>query len=188
MLHVTIPANEKPIELWDEVNEEFINIPAGKEVDLRLEHSLVSLSKWEEKWCKSFFSVEEKTDEEIIDYIRCMTLNKNLEPERYYLLSDKDINKIKDYILAPMTATTFADDKKEGHKRIITSELIYCWMIAMHIPVEFEKWHLNRLITLIRVCEAESRPTNTKKKSQQELADEYARINKIRREKLNSKG
>lgn len=104
MLEITIPATE----LWDEINEEFITT---KEQTLRLEHSLVSLSKWESKWCKPFLSKTNKTDEEMLDYVRCMTLTQNVPDEVYRCLTDDNIRKIYEYIDAPMTATWFNDDK-----------------------------------------------------------------------------
>lgn len=186
MLRIIVPANEKTKEYWDEAKEEFVYIPSGKEEVLRLEHSLVSLSKWEAKWCKPFFANEEKTDEEVIDYIRCMTLNKDVKPEVYQRLTNDNIIEIKDYILAPMTATTFSETNTGSSKEMITSELIYYWMVSLKIPVEFEKWHLNRLLTLIRVCEVKNRPP--KKKSKQAMANEYAALNAARRKKFNSRG
>ena len=179
MLEITIPANE----CWDERTQTFVII---KEQTLRLEHSLVSLSKWESKWCKSFFSREDKTYEETIDYIRCMTLNTYVEPDVYNYLTDENIKQIGDYISAPMTATTFSDNKKGGSREQITSELIYYWMVSFNIPFECQKWHLNRLITLIRVCEIKNQPP--KKRSRREIASSYAALNEARKKQLNTKG
>lgn len=171
-------------EQYDEETERFID-PVT--VELQMEHSLVSISDWESKWHKSFLSTRELTDEETLDYIRFMTLTPNVPPDIYGYLSDENINAIKDYIANPMTATTFSDDKKQkGRQRIITSELIYCWMITAGIPVEFENWHLNRLITLLRVCAAENQ--QPKKRSARDIAQEHAMLNAQRRAKLNSKG
>lgn len=145
MLRIVVPA----AEFWDEAKEEFIY---KAEQALQLEHSLVSLSKWESKWCKPFLSKDEKTTAETIDYIRCMTLTQNVKPDVYERLSPENIQQVNQYIQAPMTATWFSDTS--GGKRNseqITSELIYYWMIALNIPFECQKWHLNRLLTLIRV-------------------------------------
>ena len=120
MLQITVPRID---DLWDENLQEFVRI---KEQTLQLEHSLVSISKWESKWCKSFFSKEPKTNDEVIDYIRCMTLTKNVPPETFLFIGEDNIKKIEDYISAPMTATTFYDDKNHGKSReTTTSELIY---------------------------------------------------------------
>ena len=179
MLEITIPANE----CWDERTQTFVII---KEQTLRLEHSLVSLSKWESKWCKSFFAREDKTYEETIDYIRCMTLNTYVEPDVYNYLTDENIKQIGDYISAPMTATTFSDNKKGGSRERITSELIYYWMISLGIPFECQKWHLNRLITLIRVCSIKNSPG--KKMTKMDIAARNKALNEARRKKYNTKG
>ena len=181
MLEITIPATE----LWDERNEEFITT---KEQTLRLEHSLVSLSKWESKWCKPFLSKANKTDEEMLDYVRCMTLTQNVPDEVYRCLTDDNIRKIYEYIDAPMTATWFNDDKtKKGTSREqTTSELIYYSMIALNIPFECQKWHLNRLLTLIRVCNIKNQPP--KKMSKRDIMSRNAALNAARRNQLHTKG
>lgn len=172
-------------EQYDEAKEEFI--PA-KEKILRLEHSLVSISKWESKWCKAFFSKSDMTEEETIDYIKCMTLTQNVDPEVYDHISLANVEEIKRYIEAPMTATYInkAAEKKGPNGDTITSELIYYWMIALNIPVEFEKWHISRLITLIHVCNIKNQPKQ--KMSRKELANRNRALNAARRQKLNSKG
>ena len=183
MLQITIPA----VEEWDEVNQEFIY---SKEQKLQLEHSLVSLSKWESKWCKPFLSKDIKTEEETIDYIRCMTLTRNVDDNVYTYMTPQNINKVNEYIDAPMTATWFSDDKKKknakSNSKPVTAELIYYWMIALNIPFECQKWHLNRLLTLIRVCNEENKPP--KKMSTKEIMDRNAALNAARRQKLHSKG
>ena len=180
MLTIKIPASE----LWDERKEEFIHT---KEQTLQLEHSLVSLSKWESKWCKPFLSSTELTNEETMDYIRCMTITQNVKPEAYNFLTKENIDEIKKYIEAPMTATFFSEDKHSGrNRRIITSELIYYWMIALNIPSEYQKWHLNRLLTLIRVCNEENKPP--KKRSRRDMMSRNAALNAARRKQLNTKG
>lgn len=182
MLQVTIPS----IELYDERNNEFILLD---EQVLTLEHSLASLSKWESKWCKPFLSKDKMTEEESIDYIRCMTLTPNVPDEVYNAIPNSVIEAVSEYIAKPMTATWFSEDSKKNKKnnnRQITAELIYCWMIALNIPPEYETWHLNKLFTLIRVCDEENKPA--KKKSMRSTLSEYAALNKARRQKFNSKG
>ena len=184
MLSITIPASEE--ELWDEKTEMFVQVKCSNEQVLCLEHSLISLSNWESKWCKPFLS-SDKSDEEIMDYIKCMTLTKNVDPGIYDRLTSEHIMKIMEYINAPMTATTFRDDKhKKPNREIVTSELIYYWMISLNIPMECQKWHINRLITLIRVCEIKSTPT--KKMSRNEVMNRNAALNAARRQQLNTKG
>lgn len=180
MLQITISSNE----FWDERTQEFIK---PKERTLQLEHSLVSLSKWESKWCKPFLTKEEKTYEETIDYIKCMTLTQNVSPDTYLYLSSKNIKEINEYIDAPMTATTFRGTPGGWMSREqITAELIYYWMIALNIPFECQKWHLNRLLTLIRVCDIKNAPP--KKRSAKELREQYAAINAENRKRFNTKG
>ena len=180
MLEITIPARE----LFDERTRMFINT---KEQTLKLEHSLVSLSKWESKWCKPFLSSENKTEEEILDYIKFMTVTQSVNPEVYSRLTAENFKEIDRYINAPMTATTFSEDKNgKRNREIVTAELIYYWMIALTIPFECQKWHLNRLLTLIRVCNIKNQPP--KKKGRRETASSYAALNAARRKQYNSKG
>lgn len=180
MLQITIPA----VEQWDEVNQEFVNL---KEQTLQLEHSLVSISKWESKWNKAFLSSKEKSVEETIDYVRCMTLTKNVKPEIYNFLTADNLSEINRYIDAPMTATYFMEDEsKSGGRETITSELIYYWMIALNIPFECQKWHLNRLLTLVKVCNIKNTPP--KRKSKQDIMRRNAKLNAERRKKMHSKG
>ena len=148
----------------------------------------MSLSKWESKWCKAFLGKEEKNIEEIIDYIKCMTLTQNVNPNVYNLLTDKNIEDINAYIEAPMTAYKWYSDESGGkiNKEQITAELIYYWMITLNIPFECQKWHLNRLLTLIRVINLKNSPP--KKLSRSEIIARNQRLNKQRRAKLNSKG
>lgn len=186
MLQITVSAS-KEVEIWDEINEIFISKPAMKEQTIQLEHSLVSLSKWESKWHKPFFSKQEKTDEETLDYIKCMTITQNVKPEVYENLTHEHMEQIRKYIDDPMTATTFGTDKtgKKSNEQI-TSELIYYWMISLQIPVEFQKWHINRLLTLIRVCNVKNQPP--KKMSKRDVMSRNAALNAARRQELNSKG
>lgn len=180
MLQITIPG----IELWDESREIFTQT---KEQTLQLEHSLVSLSKWESKWCKAFLSKQEKTYEETIDYIKCMTITQNVDPNVYNNLPKSIIDKITEYIEAPMTATYFSKEQSSGNNREqVTSELIYYWMIALNIPFECQKWHLNRLLTLIRVCNIKNQPP--KKMSKRAIMSRNAALNAARRKQLNTRG
>lgn len=180
MLWITLPASE----FWDEQKQEFVYL---KEKTLQLEHSLVSLSKWESKWCKPFLSQKEMTFEETLDYIKCMTITQNVRPEIYDRLTAKHIKEISEYINAPMTATTFTEDKTgKANREVVTAEIIYHWMIALQIPSEYQKWHLNRLLTLIRVCNLKNSPP--KKMSKNEIMNRNAALNAARRKRLNSKG
>ena len=180
MLRITVPEGEA----FDEKNACFISI---KETSLQLEHSLISLSKWESKWCKAFLSNKEKSYEETMDYIKCMTLTPNVDPNVYLFLTEKNIKEINDYIYAPMTATTVRDNKTgKINNETVTSELIYYWMIALNIPFECQKWHLNRLITLIKVCNVKNAPP--KKMSKREIMSRNAALNEARRKQLNTKG
>jgi hypothetical protein len=180
MLRIEIPIGT---EGWDEQKQEFVE---PKVQVLTLEHSLVSLSKWESKWCKPFLSKQEKTLEETIDYIKCMTLTHNVDSEIYNYLTKENVKQINDYIEAPMTATTFSKDTStKNNREIVTAELIYYWMIALNIPFECQKWHINRLLTLIRVCNVKNNPS---KKSKRDTIKDYAALNAARKKKLNTKG
>lgn len=181
MLRITIPA----AELFDESTESFIY---KKEQTLVLEHSLVSLSKWESKWNKAFLTKEDKTTEEVIDYVRCMTVTQNVDPEVYFRLSSQNVDDINAYIDAPMTATVINRQNRKGgfNREKVTSELIYYWMIALNIPFECQKWHLNRLLTLIEVCEIKSKPP--KKMSKREIAARNSALNEARKQKLKTHG
>lgn len=156
---------------------------------LQLEHSLVSISKWESKWKKPFLIKNEKSEDELYDYIKLMTITQNVPDIAFQMLgrSEENINAIQDYIGDPMTATTFADDNKSSvNREIITSELVYYWMIANQIPMECQKWHINRLLTLIRVCGIKNSPP--KKMSRAEVYRRNTSVNAARRAKINSKG
>ena len=180
MLKITIPKGE----LFNEETQEIITY---KEQTIQLEHSLVSLSKWESKWHKPFLGKDEKTFEETIDYVRCMTITQNVDPNAYSFLSNENIEEINNYIVDPMTATTFFEEKTGGGKKeIITSEVFYYYMIALNIPFECQKWHLNRLLTLIKVCNIKSQKPEKMSKSQ--LMSRNAALNAARRKKLNTRG
>ena len=157
----------------------------GKTIEL--EHSLVSLSKWESKWCKPFLGKDKKSKEEQRDYISCMLITKNVDPDFHLYLSDQEVATINAYIDHKMTATTFSElHTPRASNQVVTSELIYYWMISLNIPFECQKWHLNRLLTLIRVCSIkgagpEKMPKNTV------LARNRA-LNAARKQQLNTRG
>lgn len=183
MLQITIPDREG----FDEINEEFVTISGAT---LQLEHSLLSLSKWESKHKKPFLGQNRSlTREESLDYIRCMTITKNVDPTVYYLIDDKIMDQISEYLEDSMTATWFSEEenkKSKPNRETITSELIYYWMVAHQIPFECEKWHLNRLLTLIQVCNIKNQPQ--KKMTKSEIMARNAKLNAERRAKLKSKG
>ena len=182
MLRIKIARREQ----FNEETNEFFYYP-DKDIELQLEHSLLSISKWESKWHKPFLSNKESmTNEELLDYIRCMSLSSLSDPNVLQCLTTEDIEKIASYIGDPMTDTTFRESEKKRSLEIITSEIIYYWMVSYQIPFECQKWHLNRLITLIRVCSEKNQP-----KKKMKTGDIIARnraLNKARRAQLNSKG
>lgn len=173
----------KPREEWNETAQEFVYT---RGYTLQLEHSLVSISKWEAKWCKPFLSKDEKTYEETIDYIRCMTITQNVDPKVYNLLTVENVSDVNKYIENPMTATTVRETNGPKSREVITSELIYFWMISYQIPFECQKWHLNRLLTLIRVCSIKNTPA--KKQSKRDILSRNSALNAARRQQMNSKG
>ena len=181
MLYITTPSSED----WDELNQEFTYV---KSQTLQLEHSLVSISKWEAKWLKPFLIKEPKTPEETLDYIKCMTLTQNVNPKTYDRLSYQNVTDINNYVESAMTATTINDhqNNKKGNAEQITSELIYYWMITLNIPFECQKWHLNRLLTLIRVCNFKNKAPE--KRSKRDIMSRNAALNASRRRQLNTKG
>lgn len=181
MLRITVPARE----YYDEEKEEFFTI---KEQTLVMEHSLISLSKWEAKWKKPYISKDKKTAQETLDYLKCMTVGPVPDDIVYRSLTKENIQEITDYINDPMTATTITEMKRPGARReIITSEIIYYWMIAQNIPTEYEKWHLNRLLTLIKVCSIKNNP-DKKKMSRAEIARQNQALNAARRAKYKTRG
>lgn len=179
MLQLEVPARE----FYDEVNGLFINF---KQESLQLEHSLVSLSKWESTWCKPFLGNDKKTDEETADYIRCMTITQHVNPIIYNSLPDEVIEQVEKYINRPMTATWFSNNSVQKSSEIITSEVIYYWMIALGIPIECQKWHLNRLLTLIRVCNIKNQAP--KKQNKKDMLNSRNQLNKMRREQMHTSG
>lgn len=178
----------QPMELYNEELGEFISTRGQT---LQLEHSLISLSKWESRWKKPFMQQDMNgiTNEEVLDYIRCMTISPNVDPMIYYSIgSNKQlVEQIKQYIQDPHTATTIKQKQGRGRSReIITAELIYYWMIDLGIPFECQKWHLGRLLTLIEVCSIKNTPD--KKMSKAETFAQNRNLNALRRAKMGSRG
>lgn len=173
-------------ELFDETKNQFFYYP-DKDIELCLEHSLLSVSKWESKWHTPFLSNRDQlSEEQLLDYIRCMSLNPIDDLELLKYLSVEEFKTITDYIGDPMTATTFSNSDKKASREIITSEIIYYWMVSFQIPFECQKWHLNRLITLIRVCSEKNAPK--KKMSPDKVMARNKALNKARRQQLHTKG
>lgn len=180
MLKIVVPA-------WEDFNDFTGEFSQGDETTLTLEHSLISLSKWESKHHKAYLGNEQKTNEEVIDYIRCMTLTKNVNDRVFYHLSEENIKEIMDYLADPMTATTFSNTRKSsGKSEILTAELIYYYMIAYGIPFSCEKWHLNRLTTLIHVAAIKNSPS--KKMGRKQIMSQNQQLNAARRAKHHSQG
>jgi hypothetical protein len=180
MLKIIVPG----VDMFDEQSQEFVS---KDDITLELEHSLVSLSKWEQIYGKPFLGKGEKTSEEVLGYIKAMTLTPNISDEVFLKLSESNITAINNYIEAKMTATWFNEAPGAPSTRdVITSELIYYWMITFQIPFECEKWHLNRLFTLIRVCNIKQ--AKPKKMSRSEIAARNRELNAQRRTQLGTKG
>ena len=171
-------------EFFDNGSGRFIQV---KEQTLKLEHSLVSLSKWEARWHKAFLTREPKTTEESVDYIRCMTITQNVNPDVYAAITPEILKEVSAYIDASMTATTFPSDRKgRGSREIITAEIIYYWMICENIPFECQKWHLNRLLTLINVCNAKSQKPQKIPRAEQIAYNK--RLNAANKRRWNTRG
>ncbi len=183
MLLLDIPNGE----LWDEAQQRFIYT---NEQTLRLEHSLVSISKWESIYNKPFVKNKEMTFEETISYIQCMTLNQHVSANVYKSITKEHIKQVNHYIDSPSTATKFSKhaltSSSPTSNEEITAELLYYQMIALNIPMECQKWHLNRLLTLIKLCNLKNQPQE--KRRAKDIMSENARINAERRKRYNSKG
>jgi hypothetical protein len=180
MLTIVVPG----VEMFDEESQEFVTVG---DVTLNLEHSLVSLSKWEQIYEKPFLGKDEKTTEEVLGYVKAMTLTTDAPEDVFNKLSKENLDAINEYIEAKMTATWFSDAPGAPPARdVITSELIYYWMITFQIPFECENWHLNRLFTLIRVCNVKQ--AKPKKMSRAEVAARNRELNAKRRAQLGTKG
>jgi hypothetical protein len=170
-------------ELFDEERDEFIKLES---VELKLEHSLVSLSKWESIHEKPFLDKKDKTDAEVLSYIRCMIIAPEVSENITDRFSPEDFSQIDSYINAKMTATWFTDKGAPPSREVITSELIYYWLVSFNIPFECELWHLNRLLTLIRVCNVKNQPS--KKMNKADLAKRNRALNAQRKAQFNTRG
>lgn len=178
MLEITIPKTE----FFDEATSTFVSI---KGYTLKLEHSLLSVSKWESKWKKPFLTSEKKSSKEALDYVKCMTLTQGIPDEAYAAIPESEFERIAAYINDPMTATTFSEASPPS-RQILTSELIYYNMTAANVPFECQKWHLNRLLTLLRICGIKSQ--SPKKMSYSQIRSQNAALNAARRAKSGSSG
>lgn len=181
MIEIRIP----PAELWDKDKREFFTIK--KEVKIALEHSLVSISKWEAKWHKPFLVAKpEKTLEETISYIECMSLTKNIDPRVFYAIPASEIERVQKYINDPQTARKPPEHTQERRKETIYSETVYYWMIEYNIPSEYRKWNLNRLLSLIDYIGRKKAPA--KKMSASQKYKHYAQLNEARKKAWGTKG
>ena len=178
MLEIIVPGKQ----FYDEDKNE---CTYSKSTKLALEHSLISLSKWESKWKKPFLS-SDKTIPETVDYIRCMTLTQNVLPEVYTSLSEENIEDVIKYIEDPMTATKINHNGKKIKGEVVTAELVYYWMVTLNIPFECQKWHLNKLLTLIELCSIKNQPQ--KKMSRNEILRQNRELNAARRAKYKTRG
>lgn len=180
MLTITVPG----AEFFDERTGEFVQ---SKTTKLSLEHSLLSVSEWESKWRKPFLGSTDKTLEECVDYVRCMTLDEDVDPLVYKSITRGNFEQINAYIEAPMTATTIRDmPGRKNSREIVTNEMIYYWMTALNIPFSCEKWHLNRLLMLIRVSNIKNSPQ--KKMSKKDIYNQNRALNAERKKRLGSQG
>lgn len=182
MLTITVPEQE----LFDEATNEFVVVSA---ITLELEHSLVSLSKWESEFETPFMEDTPRTTEQTLGYIRAMTLAPDVPESTYYRLDNSHIEQISAYIDRKMTATWFtnhAPKRASGSGEKVTAELIYYWMIALDIPVAFETWHLKRLLTLIQVCNLKNQPA--KKMPRKEAMTQQASLNAARKAQMGTTG
>ena len=164
-----------------------------KDRTIQLEHSLISLQKWESRWHKPFLSTKEKTIEETIDYIRCMCVTSNVPDDAFYCIPEAEMNRITAYIDDPMTATWFRESPQTQSapgkkKEIVTAEIIYYWMISYNIPSEYRKWNLNQLLTLIRVLNIKNDTSPKKKRSRNAILNDYKSINEANKKKFGTDG
>ena len=171
-------------EYYNEETETFETVGS---VELELEHSLISLSKWESKFKRPFLSPEPKTSDEVLYYIESMIISPIHPSNTFELLTQKTIDKINEYIESSESATTFGSmPERKGRGEVITAELIYYWMVAFNIPFECEYWHLNRLFALIRICNIKNSPQ--KKMSRNEISNRNRELNAVRKAQYNTNG
>jgi hypothetical protein len=181
-LTITIPS----VDLFDEDKNKFF---VTEERTVELEHSLVSLSKWEQKWKIPFIGNKQLTTEQAIDYIRCMCLTPNIPPEEFKFLaySPESLKRVNEYISDTMTATWFNERASTKSSEAVTSEVLYYMLVALTIPFETQYWHLNRLLTLIRVTNLKNDPKKKLMPLNEQLQQQRD-INAERRAKFGSKG
>lgn len=179
MLQIVLPENE----LFNEKTGEFVTV---KSRVIQLEHSLISISKWESKWKKPFLLPNPKSTEESIDYIKCMTITQNVSELDYLSINIEILNKVNAYIDDSMTATNINRRSAGRGREVVTSELIYFWMVHFGIPFECQKWHLNRLLMLIQICDIKGAPQQ--KMSRQDIFSQNKALNASRRQRLGSRG
>lgn len=184
MISVTIPKSE----VYDQKKNIFYSVE--KPITIQLEHSLISVQKWESKWGKAFLNGKKRTQEEAIDYIRCMCMTPNVKDEAFYCIPSKEMDRIAKYIEAPMTALVFRTPGGGGmpkKREVVTADIIYYWMISYNIPSEYRKWHLNQLLTLIQVFNEKNKPKK-QRRSRMEVLNEFKSINEQNRALFNTKG
>lgn len=186
MISITVPVSE----VYDQRKNVFYRVE--KPVTLQLEHSLISVQKWEAKWEKCFLNTRRKTQEEAIDYVRCMCITPNVNEDVFYCIPGNEMNRIAAYIEAPMTALKFTNDgtgTARRKKEIVTADIIYYWMISYGIPSEYRKWHFNQLMTLIQVFNEKNQdPKKRKRKSRMQLLNEFKDINEANKKLFGTKG
>ena len=187
MITVRVPKGKS----YDSKHNLFYTV--DKDITIQLEHSLISLQKWESRWHKPFLSTSEKTIEETIDYIRCMCLTSNVPEDVFYCIPEAEMNRISLYIDDPMTATRFREPNSSANgsskkKEIVTAEIIYYWMISYNIPSEYRKWNLNQLLTLIRVLNIKNDTSPKKKRSRSAILNDFKSINEENKKKFGTKG
>ena len=183
-LQIVIPEQD----FYDARLNRFVTIKYTK---MELEHSLISISKWEAKWHKPYMSRAPKTSEEDLDYIRCMCITKNVDPNVFAAIDRKTKQRIMAYIVDSQTGTTFPNQQKRPSRETMTNEVIYFWMTYYNIPFDpCAKWHLNHLLTLIEVCGIKNQAANSKSKRpmSREALSQRAALNAQRRARYNTRG